>query len=132
MLLTQDDADFPWGQGSLARRNPAADPSIGAGVSNGRFALPSGSGSGLKSSFTADHVRNLAKVAGSETLEPGLRRAAAEQLGAVLESPGVNAAIVSEDGCRGREASSEVGGRGRRARQPLPQLVLSFYRLDLS
>ncbi|CAM9479583.1 unnamed protein product [Scytosiphon promiscuus] len=64
---------------------------------------------GRPSTFTAEHVRNLADVAGSPSLEAGLRRAAAEQLRAVLVSPGVAAAVVS-DTRSGEEESNICDG----------------------
>lgn len=42
-------------------------------------------------------MRNLADVAGSRTLETGLRTAAAEQLCSVLLAPGVASAVLRND-----------------------------------
>lgn len=53
---------------------------------------------GQTSAFSAEHVRNLADVAGAPSLEGGLRRAAAEQLRGVLVSPGVAAVVLAETG----------------------------------
>lgn len=50
----------------------------------------------MAAAFTTEHVRNLAEVAGSPTLEARLRRAAAEQLREVLLSRGVASAVCRE------------------------------------
>lgn len=68
--------------------------------------LPYSSSSSSRSSFTPEHVRNLADAAGSPVLEMSLRMAAAEQLHEVLLAPGVALAVRMYDG----EASA---GRGK-------------------
>lgn len=57
-------------------------------------------------SFTAEHVRNLADVAGAPSLENGLRRSAAEQLRGVILSPGVAEAVASETKRGGQEVTA--------------------------
>lgn len=98
--------------GDVARRSPLTTT-----AGSGRFSKVAAGSKGSRQEpsahFTADHIKNLAEVAGSKTLEVGLRRAAAEQLRAVLESRGVasvvSAAATSGSGVREEnEASSEV------------------------
>lgn len=109
--------------GDVARRSPlTTTTTTNASLSTenrfrvcgGRFSEVAAGSEGSEPHFTADHVRNLAEVAGSQTLEVSLRRAAAEQLRAVLESRGVASAAASAVATtgsgvgRGNEASLEV------------------------
>lgn len=122
MVYTEDPLLLPAGMesskmgrpGDVARRSPLT-------TTNNTFLSKGAAGAKrYEPHFTADHVKNLAEVAGSQTLEVGLRRAAAEQLRAVLESRGVAGAVstvaTSGSGVRKEnEASSEVkrnGGKG--------------------
>lgn len=75
--------------------------------------------------FTAEHVRNLADVAGSPSLEAGLRRSAAEQLRTVLMSPGVPAAVISEAKNGGEEVRKPglSASRGAGSLSILPDAV---------
>lgn len=94
--------------------SPSTDPSPLAALPSSHEepgASKAGDTRASRGSFTAQHVRNLADVAGSSTLEAGLRRAAAEQLRGVLVSPGVVRAVLM-DGKGGRE----VGPRSRGGR----------------
>ncbi|CAM9944307.1 unnamed protein product, partial [Ectocarpus sp. 4 AP-2014] len=83
-------------------RPPSATPFASTVANNGASGepvAPEGAPSeGQTLSFSAEHVRNLADVAGAPSLEGGLRRAAAEQLRGVLVSPGVAAVVLSETG----------------------------------
>lgn len=78
--------------------------SIASAAASGEIGV-SGTPGRSSSGFTTEHVRNLAEVAGSPTLEACLRRAAAEQLREVLLSFGVASSVC-------REVRKAVGGRG--------------------
>ncbi|CAB1102286.1 unnamed protein product [Ectocarpus sp. CCAP 1310/34] len=96
-------APFPFRYLDDPLHRPSSATPIAATVANsgesGKPAAAKGAPSeGRTLSFSAEHVKNLADVAGAPSLEGGLRRAAAEQLRGVLVSPGVAAVVLSDTG----------------------------------